>query len=90
MSLTAKDVEEILRLLEESQFDRLNLEIDGIKLELARDGARPKSERPAKAPERRLINIDDVGALASFLVSDGAQAITGDNIHIDSGYHVVD
>ena len=51
MSLTAKDVEEILRLLEESQFDRLNLEIDGIKLELARDGARPKSERPAKAPK---------------------------------------
>jgi acetyl-CoA carboxylase biotin carboxyl carrier protein len=50
MSLTAKDVEEILRLLEESQFDRLNLEIDGIKIELARDTARPKSERPAKAP----------------------------------------
>jgi len=49
MSLTAKDVEEILRLLEESQFDRLNLEINGIKIELARDGARPKSERPAKA-----------------------------------------
>lgn len=44
----------------------------------------------AKAPEHRLISIDDVGALASFLVSDGAQAITGDNIHIDSGYHVVD
>ena len=44
----------------------------------------------AKAPEHRLISIDDVGALASFLVSDKAQAITGDTIHVDAGYHIVD
>ena len=44
----------------------------------------------AKAPEHSLISIDDVGALASFLVSDRAQAITGENIHVDAGYHVVD
>lgn len=43
-----------------------------------------------KAPGRRLISIDDVGALASFLVSDSAQAITGDTIHVDAGYHSVD
>ena len=50
MSLTAKDVEEIMRLLEQSRFDRLSLEIDGMKLELARDGAKPKAARPASAP----------------------------------------
>lgn len=44
----------------------------------------------AKAPEHRLISIEDVGALASFLVSDNAQAITGDTIHVDAGYHIVD
>ena len=50
MSLTAKDVEEIMQLLEQSRFDRLSLEIDGMKLELARDGAKPKAARAAPAP----------------------------------------
>ena len=36
MSLTAKDVAEIMRLLEESTFDSLSLEIDGMKLNLQR------------------------------------------------------
>ena len=39
MSLTAKDVAEIMRLLEESSFDELSLEMDGVKLELRRAGA---------------------------------------------------
>ena len=50
MSLTAKDVEEIMQLLEQSRFDRLSLELDGMKLELARDGAKPKAARAAPAP----------------------------------------
>ena len=41
MSLTAKDVAEILRLLEESSFDSLSLEIDGMKLNLQRKSALP-------------------------------------------------
>lgn len=41
MSLSAKDVEQIMKLLEESAFDRLYLEQDGIKLELVRAGAAP-------------------------------------------------
>jgi acetyl-CoA carboxylase biotin carboxyl carrier protein len=49
VSLTAKDVEEIMKLLEESHFDRLNLEIDGMKIELAREGAKPRAARPAPA-----------------------------------------
>jgi enoyl-[acyl-carrier protein] reductase I len=44
----------------------------------------------AKSPEHRLITIDDVGALAAFLVSDQAISITGEVIHVDAGYHAVD
>lgn len=48
MSLTAKDVEEIMKLLEASTFDRLSLELDGVKLELERGGA--TTPRAARAP----------------------------------------
>jgi acetyl-CoA carboxylase biotin carboxyl carrier protein len=41
MTLTAKDVAEILRLLESSTFDSLSLEIDGVKLHLQRGSAAP-------------------------------------------------
>jgi acetyl-CoA carboxylase biotin carboxyl carrier protein len=36
VTLTAKDVEQITRLLEESNFDELYLELDGLKLSLRR------------------------------------------------------
>jgi len=39
VSLTAKDVAEITRLLDESDFDELNLELDGMKLSLRRGGS---------------------------------------------------
>ncbi len=39
MTLTAKDVAEIMRLLEQSSFDNLSLEIDGVKLNLQRGSA---------------------------------------------------
>jgi enoyl-[acyl-carrier protein] reductase I len=46
-------------------------------------------ERAAKAaPEHRLVTLEDVGALAAFLVSDAAKAITGDICYVDAGYHV--
>jgi enoyl-[acyl-carrier protein] reductase I len=44
----------------------------------------------AKAPEHRLVTIEDVGAMAGFLVGDSARAVTGDVIYVDGGYHVVD
>lgn len=47
MTLTAKDVAEIMRLLEESNFDSLSLEINGIKLNLQRGSA----ARVPPAPE---------------------------------------
>ncbi len=50
MSLTAKDVDEIIKLLEGSSFDRLSLEIDGMKLELERGGAgAPRAARSVPA-----------------------------------------
>lgn len=48
MTLTAKDVAEITRLLEQSNFDELYLELDGVKLSLRRGaGATPSARSPA-------------------------------------------
>lgn len=53
MTLTAKDVAEIMRLLEQSSFDSLSLEIDGLKLNLQRGSAVPVRQvaAPAEAPQ---------------------------------------
>ena len=57
MSLTKKDIDLIQALLEDSQFDRLSVEIDGVKVELARSGAAPKKAvaAPAASPAPTLI-----------------------------------
>jgi acetyl-CoA carboxylase biotin carboxyl carrier protein len=56
MTLTAKDVAEIMRLLEQSSFDSLSLEIDGVKLNLERGSAWPARQvaAPAAAPQPRV------------------------------------
>jgi acetyl-CoA carboxylase biotin carboxyl carrier protein len=46
MSLTAKDVAEIMRLLEDSSFDTLSLEVDGMKLHLQRSSAKSVPRGP--------------------------------------------
>jgi len=50
MTLTARDIAEITRLLEDSSFDELELEIDGLKIHLRRNGDIPyllaKGDRP--------------------------------------------
>jgi len=43
----------------------------------------------ADAPSHQLAEIEDVGALAAFLVSDGARRITGTVIPVDGGGHLV-
>ncbi|HWX80732.1 MAG TPA: biotin/lipoyl-containing protein [Steroidobacteraceae bacterium] len=59
MTLTAADVAEIMRLVEQSKFDELSLEIDGIKMTLRRGGASGEIIRsvtqsgPAVAPVAR-------------------------------------
>lgn len=49
MTLTAKDVAEIMLLLEQSSFDSLSLEINGVKLNLQRGSAAPARQVTASA-----------------------------------------
>ncbi|MFT7775986.1 enoyl-ACP reductase FabI [Roseateles sp.] len=42
-----------------------------------------------RAPLRRLVELDEVGALCTFLAGDGARAITGSTLYVDAGYHVL-
>ena len=41
------------------------------------------------SPLRRTVTIDDVGKSALYLLSDLSSSVTGENLHVDSGYHVV-
>ena len=41
------------------------------------------------APLRRTVTIDEVGNSALYLLSDLGAAVTGEVLHVDSGYHVV-
>ena len=42
-----------------------------------------------KAPLHRTTNQKEVGDTAVFLLSEMARGITGENIHVDAGYHIV-
>jgi acetyl-CoA carboxylase biotin carboxyl carrier protein len=61
MTLTSRDIAEITRLLEDSSFDELELEIDGLKIHLRRGngdlrpGLRDGTQPPARSadPEKR-------------------------------------
>lgn len=46
-------------------------------------------EAQARSPMKRLAGIEDVGALAAFLASDGGRNITGTVIPIDAGFHIM-
>ena len=41
------------------------------------------------SPLRRTVTTQEVGNSALFLLSDLGKAVTGENIHVDAGYHVV-
>ncbi len=47
------------------------------------------ADAAARAPLRRLVDIDDVGALCAFLAGDGGRAITGGTLYVDAGYHIL-
>jgi enoyl-[acyl-carrier protein] reductase I len=40
-----------------------------------------------RAPLRRAIDADDVGAAAAYLLSEDARNVTGTTLYVDSGYH---
>jgi enoyl-[acyl-carrier protein] reductase I len=42
-----------------------------------------------RAPLRRHIDADDVGAAAAYLLSDEARNVTGTTLYVDSGYHAM-
>lgn len=50
MTLTAKDVAEIMRILEESSFEELSLEMDGVRLKLQRGSAVRQVLDPPPSP----------------------------------------
>ena len=41
------------------------------------------------SPLRRNVTVDDVGNSALYLLSDLSSGVTGENLHVDAGYHVV-
>ena len=41
------------------------------------------------SPLQRNVTIDDVGAAGLYLLSDLASGVTGENHHVDAGYHTV-
>ncbi len=41
------------------------------------------------APLRRTVSLDEVGQTGVYLVSDMSKGMTGEVLHVDSGYHVV-
>jgi len=42
-----------------------------------------------RAPLRRHVDADDVGAAAGYLLSDGAKNVTATTLYVDSGYHAM-
>lgn len=63
MPLSAADVAEIARLLEESDFEELHVEQDGLKLTLRR-GAAPRREAPGSAAAQPAAVPADAGGAA--------------------------
>lgn len=41
-----------------------------------------------KAPLHQLVKLEQIGEMASFLVSDSAQQVTGQVIYVDAGYNI--
>lgn len=47
------------------------------------------AQAAARAPLRRLADLDEVGALCTFLAGDNARAMTGNTLYVDAGYHII-
>jgi acetyl-CoA carboxylase biotin carboxyl carrier protein len=75
VTLTAKEVAEITRLLEESSFDELRLEIDGLKLHLKRGAAVAAQPVPDTAAAVVAVPVAPVAP-------DGARTPSGDDVHL--------
>lgn len=47
------------------------------------------AQAAARAPLRRLADLDEVGALCTFLAGDNARAMTGNTLYVDAGFHII-
>jgi acetyl-CoA carboxylase biotin carboxyl carrier protein len=70
VTLSAAEVAEIMRLVEQSTFDELSLELDGIQLTLRRAGATGKITRCAATP----VQADATAAAASRSEAAGSRS----------------
>ena len=48
----------------------------------------PGTESP-RAPIHHLVELEDIGAVAAFLVGDWAKSLTGSTTYVDAGYHII-
>jgi len=74
VSLTARDIAEITKLLEDSSFDELELELNGMKIHLRRSGGRkgdipdlPASRAKGDVPEAGASPFDSKSGMSPFL-----------------------
>ena len=42
-----------------------------------------------RAPLRRLVSIEDVGALCAVMASDASRSMTGSTLYVDAGFHIL-
>jgi enoyl-[acyl-carrier protein] reductase I len=43
----------------------------------------------ARAPQNKLVDIEDVGMTCAFLISNAARSLTGQTIYVDGGHHIM-
>jgi acetyl-CoA carboxylase biotin carboxyl carrier protein len=77
VSLTAKDVAEITRLLEDSSFSELHLELDGLKLSLSRQAPNADAALPERTASRSVV-APSSGAAAPL----AADSSSSDGVHV--------
>jgi acetyl-CoA carboxylase biotin carboxyl carrier protein len=78
VTLTAADVAEIMRLVEQSSFDELTLELDGVKLSLRRGAAVASDAHSGSASNA--MNSAGVSGVAGAAGSAGAMNVTRDSL----------
>jgi acetyl-CoA carboxylase biotin carboxyl carrier protein len=84
VTLTAADVAEIMRLVEQSKFDELSLEIDGVKLTLRRTGAGGGFARSVTTQPGPLDAAATVAAHSDAVIAQGAAPALDSGL-VDSG-----